>query len=175
MSASITSFNSVWGTARTVPMVPTGMKMGVWMSPWSVVRTPARALEPGILGFEGELQRVGVDDRTLPRVRSYGTPKVTWEHGRHTLQHRRRGVGASAGLGLGRQVVVGTQGQDLRGPGSLHPGHRRHDGAGNRTTHRPVPGLVSGHRGSATASNCKHASRHPTALPRHGGEAFWKP
>ena len=47
MSAFTDSFNSFWGTARTVPMVPTGMKMGVWIAPWSVSRTPARALEPG--------------------------------------------------------------------------------------------------------------------------------
>jgi len=35
---------SSWFTALTEPRVPTGIKMGVSMAPWSVVSRPQRAL-----------------------------------------------------------------------------------------------------------------------------------
>ena len=44
--ALMSSRNSVMCTALTDPNVPTGMKIGVSMVPWSVVMSPARAFEP---------------------------------------------------------------------------------------------------------------------------------
>ena len=40
ISAPISSFRSLWYTPLTDPTVPTGMNMGVCISPWSVVMTP---------------------------------------------------------------------------------------------------------------------------------------
>ena len=37
------SFSSFWWMVFTVPTVPTGIKMGVSISPWAVCRIPARA------------------------------------------------------------------------------------------------------------------------------------
>ena len=37
--------SSRWWTPFTVPAVPTGIKIGVSIVPWSVSRSPARALE----------------------------------------------------------------------------------------------------------------------------------
>ena len=45
--ALISSFNSCKCTPFTVPNVPTGMKIGVSICPWSVVMIPARALDLG--------------------------------------------------------------------------------------------------------------------------------
>src|SRR5690242_12338101 len=42
-----TSFSSSGVMALTVAWVPTGMKIGVSMVPWEVVREPSRAAHPG--------------------------------------------------------------------------------------------------------------------------------
>ena len=44
ISALISSFSSRWCTPFTLPTVPTGIKMGVSITPWLVVIFPARAL-----------------------------------------------------------------------------------------------------------------------------------
>ena len=43
--ALMSSLSCAGVTAFTVASVPTGIKIGVWMSPWSVCRTPRRALD----------------------------------------------------------------------------------------------------------------------------------
>ena len=45
--AWMSSRKSLWYTPFTEPTVPTGMKMGVSMVPWSVVIRPRRALVIG--------------------------------------------------------------------------------------------------------------------------------
>ena len=44
--ALISFLSSLTCIPLTDPTVPTGMKMGVWMAPWSVWMTPARARVP---------------------------------------------------------------------------------------------------------------------------------
>ena len=146
-------------------MVPTGMKMGVWMSPWSVVSTPARA-GTRVLGFESELQRVVVHDRTLQA----GTPKVTSQHGRHTLQHSPWRLALLPALRW-VPMVFGIEGQDVRGAGLVHFGHWEHDGLRDGPTHRPLP-----RAGLRTLAGCQtssaSSSTHPTEGRRHGGHSF---
>ena len=43
--ALMSSLSCAGVTALTVASVPTGIKIGVWMSPWSVCKTPRRALD----------------------------------------------------------------------------------------------------------------------------------
>src|SRR5947208_2598969 len=47
MICAPTSRSSLGETALTVPWVPTGMKIGVSMTPWRVARRPRRALDSG--------------------------------------------------------------------------------------------------------------------------------
>ena len=88
--ALTSSVRSLWCTALTEAAVPTGIKMGVWITPWSVVSSPARALELGSvlvrLNFiveslrsyevEMELEKRGEQPAPWP-------PKGEWKSSRH--------------------------------------------------------------------------------------------
>jgi lipopolysaccharide export system permease protein len=57
MRASTSSVSCRWVTALTLPAVPTGMKIGVEIAPWSVWMSPARADVPVSVCWRSKLSR----------------------------------------------------------------------------------------------------------------------